>query len=39
MGFKEMSEINFTTIMTKVIALIVFIVSYFVGLKMTKIEL
>ena len=39
MGFKEMSAINFTTIMTKVIALIVFIISYFVGLKMTKIEL
>lgn len=39
MGFTEIMAINVTTILVKVIALIVFVLAYLFGLKITKIEM
>lgn len=39
MGFSEIMSINITTVVVKVIALIVFVIAYLFGLKITKIEM
>lgn len=39
MGFSEIMSFNITTVVTKIIALIVFVIAYLFGLKITKIEM